>query len=418
MKKYIALIQEIFRISIRSIVSSKLRSILTILIIALGIMALVGILTAIESIESSITKGFAQMGANSFTIQSRGMRVNIGGKRYRTKNHAYISLKQAREFKERFRFPADISLSVYASGASTIKYKSNKTNPNITVRGVDDAHFRIAGLDMARGRSFSANDLQDGRNVAIIGREVASKLFPKKTNENPIGKIISVGGGKYRVIGVLESKGTGFGGGPDRTVYIPYTNVAVYFSRPKMNYSITVQPYDPKYQDLAVYEAEGIFRLVRGLKATDESDFNIERSDNLAKLLIENLKYVSIAATIIGLITLIGAAVGLMNIMLVAVSERTREIGTRKAIGATSSFIKQQFLFEAILICQLGGLLGVFLGILIGNIMSMITGSPFIVPWGWIFGGLLISFAVGLTSGYIPAVKASRLDPIEALRYE
>jgi len=185
-----------------------------------------------------------------------------------------------------------------------------------------------------------------------------------------------------------------------------------------MNYSISIQPYDPKLLEAAVSEAEGIFRIVRNLSATDESDFNIEKSNNLAKLLIENLKFVSIAATVIGIITLIGAAVGLMNIMLVAVAERTREIGTRKAIGAKSSEIKQQFLFEAILICQLGGLLGVFLGILIGNLVSILTSSPFIVPWGWILGGLVISFLVGLASGYFPAVKASKLDPIEALRYE
>ncbi|HPD95477.1 MAG: ABC transporter permease [Bacteroidales bacterium] len=416
MKKRLAILNEIFRISINSILSSKLRSILTILIIALGIMALVGILTAIESIENSISSGFSQMGANSFTIQSRGMRVNVNGKRYRTKNYSYISMQQAREFKEKFKFPADVSILVWATGASTIKHESNKTNPNINVRGIDENYVKTAGVEVAKGRNFSNYDLSNGISAAIIGDEVARKLFPN--NENPLDKFISVGNGRYRVIGVLKKKGSGFGGGPDRSVFLPYTNVAVYFSRPSMNYSVTVQPHDPKLLEAAVSEAEGIFRLVRGLNAIDESDFNIEKSDNLAKLLIENLKYVSFAATFIGLITLIGAAVGLMNIMLVAVTERTREIGTRKAIGAKSSFIKQQFLSEAILICLIGGILGVMFGILIGNVVSMLTSSPFIIPWGWMFGGLLISFIVGMTSGYIPAVKASRLDPIEALRYE
>lgn len=416
MKRILTLYGEIFRISINSILATKLRSILTILIISLGIMALVGILTAIESIEGSLTNSFTSMGANTFTIQSRGTNVNIAGNRYRKKNYSYISLQQARQFKEDYRFPANVSISVYASGASTIKYMSKKTNPNITVRGVDEEFMKVPGVEIERGRNFSSIDILDSRHVAIVGQEVANKLFMK--NEDPIDKFINVGSGKYRVIGVLKNKGSGFGGGPNRTVYLPYTNVAAFFSRPNMNYSISIQPYDPKLLEAAVSEAEGTFRIVRNLSATDESDFNIEKSDNLAKLLIENLKFVSIAATVIGIITLIGAAVGLMNIMLVAVAERTREIGTRKAIGAKSSEIKQQFLFEAILICQLGGLLGVFLGILIGNLVSILTSSPFIVPWGWILGGLVISFLVGLASGYFPAVKASKLDPIEALRYE
>ena len=411
-----ALYKEIFRISISSIFATKLRSILTILIIALGIMALVGILTAIDAIKGSISNEFAMMGANTFTIESRGMRVNINGNRYRTKNHQFISIRQAKEFKETFTFPSDVSISVWATGASTIKYKSNKTNPNIGVRGIDENYIKTGGIEISRGRNFSNVDIQDARSVALIGDEVARKLFLK--NEDPIDKLISVGGGKYRVIGVMKSKGSGFGGGPDRSVMLPYTNVAVYFSRPRMDFSIGIQPRDPKLLDYSIGEAEGVFRIVRNLKATDESDFNIETSDTLAKLLIDNLKFVSIAATIIGIITLIGAAVGLMNIMLVAVAERTREIGTRKAIGATSSTIKQQFLFEAILICQMGGMLGVILGILIGNIVSMMTDSPFIIPWGWIFGGLGLALAVGLASGYFPAVKASRLDPIEALRYE
>lgn len=411
-----ALFNENLKISISSIKSTKLRTSLTILIIALGIMSLVGILTAIEAIKSNISQEFASMGANSFTITSRGMRVNVNGTNYRSKNHTHINKRQAEEFKKNYVFPAQVTMSVYASGASTIKFGSNKTNPNISVRGVDDNYIQISGIDIEYGRNFSSNEVSDAKSVCLIGKEVAKKIFVNK--ENPIDKIISVGGGKYRVVGVLKSKGTGFSGGPDRSVFIPYTNVAAYFSAPNMNYSIVVQPFDVKKTEFAIGEAEGVFRLVRRLNATDESDFNIETSDNLANLLIENLGFVSIAATLIGIITLIGAAVGLMNIMLVTVSERTREIGTRKAIGARSSLIKQQFLFEAILICQIGGLLGVILGILVGNLVSMFSGSPFIIPWGWMIGGMLISFIVGIISGYLPAVKASKLDPIEALRYE
>jgi len=177
-------------------------------------------------------------------------------------------------------------------------------------------------------------------------------------------------------------------------------------------------PPDATLLETAVGEAEGLFRIIRGLKSTDESDFNITKSDNLANMLLENIKFITLAATIIGIITLFGAAIGLMNIMLVAVSERTREIGIRKAIGATSSVIKQQFLFESILIGQLGGFLGIILGIVIGNLVAMGIGSPFIIPWIWIIGGVVICFIVGLASGMLPAIKASKLDPIEALRYE
>ncbi|MFA7051323.1 MAG: FtsX-like permease family protein, partial [Bacilli bacterium] len=251
---------------------------------------------------------------------------------------------------------------------------------------------------------------------AVIGKNVASQLFEK--NEDPLDKIISVGSGKYRVIGIIKSKGDAFGGGPDQSILLPVQNVATYFSRPNMNYTINIKPYNSAHLDYAASEAEGIFRIVRNLSARDESDFNIEKSDTLAKMLLDNLKFVTIAATLIGVITLIGAAVGLVNIMLVAVSERTREIGTRKAIGAKSSSIKQQFLMEAIVICQLGGILGIILGILVGNIISLVSHSPFIIPWFWIFTGVIICFVVGVVSGYLPAVKASKLDPIEALRFE
>ncbi len=411
-----ALIKENIKISFNAIRTNTLRSVLTIFIIALGIMALVGILTAIDSIKGSISSEFSSMGANTFSIVSRGMRVNVAGKRYKTKNHTYINMRQAMDFKENFKFPAVVAISVYASGTSTIKYKSKKTNPNIAVYGVDDNYITTGGIEIASGRNFSAHEIDAGRAVALIGHEVAKKIFEK--GEDPIDKFISVGGGKYRIIGLLKSKGSGFGGGPDQSVFLPYGNVSTYFSRPNMEYNISIKPNDPKMLEYAVSEAEGVFRIVRNLKATDESDFNIEKSDSLAQILLENLKYVTYAATIIGIITLLGAAVGLMNIMLVAVAERTREIGTRKAIGAKSATIKQQFLFEAIIVCQLGGILGVILGILIGNIMSMITDSPFLIPWVWIFVGLGLCFIVGLASGYLPAVKASRLDPIESLRYE
>jgi putative ABC transport system permease protein len=413
--KSFALYIDNLSVSLGAIRSNPLRTILTILIIAIGIMALVGILTAIESIKKSINDEFTMMGANTFSIQSRPG-IQIGGQRDRTVNHAYISYQQAKSFAENFEFPATVSLSVWATGNATIKYLSKKTNPNIGVRGVSSGYFETAGLDIEKGRIFSAHEEDNGWAVAVVGQEIVSQLF--LATEDPIDKIISVGSGKYRIIGVLKAKGAAFGGGPDRSVLLPVHNVATYFSRPNMNYTINIKPINPQHIEYAVHEAEGIFRIVRNLKAIDKSDFNIEKSDSLAKLLLDNIKYVTFAATLIGIITLIGAAVGLMNIMLVAVAERTREIGTRKAIGAKAKTIKQQFLFEAIVICQIGGLLGIILGILIGNLISLFTESSFVVPWVWMGVGVLLCFLVGLLSGYIPAVKASKLDPIEALRYE
>lgn len=410
-----ALLKENFRISINSVKSNLLRTILTTLIIAFGIMALVGIRTAIESIKSSITSEFSSMGANTFTIQNRSS-FNSGGRRHRAKNFSNITYRDALAFKERFNFPATVSISVFASGASTVRYDTKKTNPNIDVVGVDENYLASYGKELALGRNFTAQESDAGRYLAIIGKEVANKLF--EPYEDPIGKIIAVGSARYKIVGVLESKGTGFGGGDDRTVYLTVNNVRTNFSAPWQSFEINVRPADINALDVAASEAEGLFRIIRGLSLSDATDFTIEKSDSLANMLISNLAVINMAATVIGIITLLGAAIALMNIMLVSVSERTREIGTRKAIGAKSRTIKQQFLFETIFIGQMGGVLGIILGVIVGNIMSVIIGSSFVIPWFWIITGVVVCFIVGVVSGYFPAVKASRLDPIEALRYE
>jgi putative ABC transport system permease protein len=414
--KFWGLIRENFRISTKSIRSNVVRALLTMFIIAFGITALVGILTAIDAIKGVITSEFARMGSNTFVIESRSMNIYIGNQHYRKKNHQYISYRQAQEFKDRFKFPARVSVWTWASGASTVKYKSEKTNPNIRVMGVDENYLITAGYDIAEGRNFSAHEIEMNRTYAVIGKGLVKLLFDN--NESPIDKIITVGSGKFQVIGVLAEKGASQEGQGDRICLLPYSSVRQYFSRPRMSYSINVMPDNPDMIDAAVGEAEGAFRIVRNLEPVDESDFNITKSDSLANMLIENIKFIAIAAMVIGIITLAGAAIGLMNIMLVSVTERTREIGIRKAIGAKSKTIKQQFLFEAIVIGQFGGILGIIFGILIGNIVSMIIGSSFIIPWAWIILGVILCFIVGIISGYLPAQKASQLDPIIALRYE
>ena len=410
------LVLENIKIAFQSIRGNLVRSVLTILIIAVGIAALVGILTAIDSIKNSITAEFTRLGANTFSIQSRGMRVQIGNKRYRSKNYSYISYSQAREFRERYAFPAIASISVNATGTATVKYESKKSNPNVSVRGIDENFLQTAGYEVDAGRGISFQESFDGNNVALVGSGLITKLFPKDVD--PIGKSIAVGSGKYQIVGVLKKKGSGFGEGGDQLVLLPFTNVRQYFPRPQMNFRISVMPKSAQLLDGAIGEAESTFRNIRGLNITDDSDFVIEKSDNLVNVLLDNIKYVTLAATIIGFITLMGAAIGLMNILLVTVAERTREIGIHKAMGATSHSIKQQFLIESIVIGQLGGFLGIILGILAGNGVSALIGSSFIVPWEWMLGGVVLCLIVSLASGVLPAIKASKLDPIEALRYE
>ena len=410
------LIKENLRISLVSIRSHLLRTILTVLIIAFGIMALVGILTAIDAVKASLSENFAMMGSNTFNIQNRDIRVHIGGNRNRPKANRIIDYSEALTFKDQYDFPAMASIFTYGTGIATLKYSSEKTNPNIQVMGCDENYIATAGLEMEEGRTFTSNEVHYGNHVAIIGSEIASKLFKK--NEEPLGKIISVGAGKYRIIGVLKERGSSIGFSGDRSCLVPVGNVRQYFSRPDMNFRISVMVNDQQVMEAAVGEAIGVMRKVREDLLGDDDSFAVIKSDNVANMLIGLTSKLQIGATIIGLITLLGAAIGLMNIMLVSVTERTREIGIRKAVGARQKTIRNQFLAEAIVIAQFGGLLGIIAGMMIGNVVSMITGSAFIIPWIWIGLGVVVCFVVALLSGIIPANKAAKLDPIDSLRWE
>jgi putative ABC transport system permease protein len=410
------LIIENIKISLGSIKSHIVRTILTVMIIAFGIMALVGILTAISAVEYFLNENFAMMGANTFSIRSRSLRVHIGAKRPNFKRYEPITYRQAMKFKEKYNFPAITSISVNGTEIATLKYKSEKTNPNVRIIGIDENYIVTSGLELDYGRNITAAETSEGPHVVILGSEIVKTLF--KNSENPVGKIISVGPGKYRVIGVLKEKGSSMGFSGDRNCLIPLNNVRQYFSRPNMNFNISVMADNPGQIEAAIGEATGLFRIIRKDKTGYDDSFSVIKSDNIASMLIKLTGSITIGATVIGLITLFGAAIGLMNIMLVSVTERTREIGIRMALGAKRSTIRNQFLFEAIVIAQMGGVLGIVAGVFAGNTVSYFTGSAFVVPWGWIFGGIILTFIVALLSGIIPANKAARLDPIEALRYE
>ncbi len=409
------LLLENIRIALTAIRSQSLRTFLTIMIIAIGIMALVGILTAIDVIKEGISSNFTTMGANTFNIRNRGSNIRIGGGRKKVQVFQTITYLQATKFKEEFKFPSWTSVSCVASRAAIVKTNEQKTNPNITVFGGDENYMITSGYELESGRNFSQQELTSASNVVLIGSEIKSNLFKKV---NPINKEVFIGGHKVKVIGVLKEKGSSFGFGGDKIVVLPLSNARNYFGTGDMSYVINVLSSSPELMEATIGEATGLFRRLRKLGATDLQNFEITKSDNLSVMLIDNLKYVTVAATLIAIITLIGAAIGLMNIMLVSVTERTREIGVRKAIGATSKTIRNQFLIEAIVICQLGGMLGIFLGIAMGNAVSLFFDQGFIIPWAWMIMAAFLCLIVGLLSGLIPAIKAANLDPIDALRFE
>jgi putative ABC transport system permease protein len=336
------------------------------------------------------------------------------------KRYPDISYDQARLFSQTLQnnYGATVSLSAPVGGALQVKYGSNKTNPNVRLVGADQAYLAISGFKIDMGRNFSANDLKNSLNVAIIGQEIAKNLFEQG---NPVGSDIVVMGRKLKVIGLLQKKGSlGGGTGNDRLVLVPLETGRAMAANRRLTFDITASISSISNGEEVIEEARGIMRRVRGDALGTQDSFLISRADELAKNFETITGFLRIGGFGIGIITLLGASIALMNIMMVSVTERTREIGIRKSLGATPSVIRFQFLSEAIVICLLGGVGGLLLGILVGNLIStsISDSSGFIVPWLWMILGIVVCVVVGVISGIYPAIKASRLDPIEALRHE
>jgi putative ABC transport system permease protein len=410
------LFKENLKIALGSIRTQLLRTTLTVLIIAIGITALVGILTVVSALENTISNDFASMGSNTFTLnQYANVTRNDGGEE-RKKINPIISFPDAKAFKESFDYPfTHTSISFTATTTAEVKFETEKTDPEASVLGVDEYFAPNSGLEVTKGRNFTNFDINNNNDVCILGSDFGKKLLK---DLNPIDKTISIRGAKFKVIGMLKEKGSTFGKSQDLRVLIPIQVARTLFTAPNINYTTSVMVEKKELLDESSDNAIITMRKVRKLSPLEEENFVISRSDDLINKILDITQYLGLSAWLIGVITIFGSSIALMNIMLVSVTERTREIGVRKALGAKKSTIAFQFFMETLVIGQLGGLIGILLGILIGYAISTLIDFEFVIPWMAIVAAFIVSFIVAVVSGSYPAVKAAKLDPIEALRYE
>jgi len=408
------LLRENIRIAVNSIRTQLLRTILTILIIAIGVFALVMILSAVKSLENTIAGDFASMGSNTFTLQRYDFEIQRSNERQKV--NPVLSYRDIKEFEESYNFPLTrTAVSFTGTISAEIKYENLKTDPEVQVLGINENFLNNSGLEIDLGRNFNSFDISNNNNVCIIGSDIVKSLFK---DENPIDKVISVRGAKYKIVGVLKTKGSTFGNNQDLRVMIPIQAARSLFTQPNINYSISVMVDNAEMLDSAQEEAIITFRNIRGLSPIEENNFGMVRSDDLINRIASITGYLEAAAWIISIITIFGSSIALMNIMLVSVTERTREIGVRKSLGAKRKTIANQFIIETVLIGQMGGALGIILGVIGGFLFAYFLKFDYSLPWAAMIAAAVISFVVAVIAGSYPAAKAAGLDPIESLRYE
>ena len=410
------LFKENVKIAIGSVRTQLLRTILTVLIIAIGITALVGILTVVAALENTISADFASMGANTFNINQYENTTRNRGNDEREVINPIISYPEAVAFQNKFKYPfTETSLSFTATSKAEVKFGAIETDPEISVVGVDENFIPNSGLEPSLGRNFNGFDIDNNTYMCVVGSDFEKGLLK---DVNPINKIISIRGAKFKVIGVLKEKGSTFGNSQDLRVLIPIQVARSLFTAPSINYSLSIMVSKKELLDQAIDNATSTMRRIRKLSPVKDNNFGVVRSDDLINRILGITKYLGLASWLIGVITVLGSSIALMNIMIVSVTERTREIGVRKALGAKKSTIAFQFFIETLLIGQLGGLVGIIFGILIGFGIATAMDFAFVIPWGAIMAAFITSFIVAIVSGLYPAIKAAVLDPIEALRYE
>ena len=397
-----------------SLKNNKLRSILTLLGITIGLFSIIIVMTSIGAIQQSFEDLFNSIGTNNFIVQKMPA-VRMGGHStwHLYRNREDLTIEQGERLRELTTLPISIGISL-TRGGRTVKYGNETTNPNVSVYGANLDEFISNDLEIAEGRGLNNQDMIYAKNVCVMGQDVVNKIF---TNVYPIGQSIRVEKMNLEVVGVFAKKGSVLGSGQDNFIAIPLSVYKKYYGdHHSASYTITAPSKElfVKTQD----EVIGALRTIRKVEAGKENDFEIITNDQLIDQFNDLTKYFKMGAAGIAFIALLAAGVGIMNIMLVSVTERTKEIGIRKSIGARKGVIRTQFVIEAIVLSQIGGILGILLGVVGGNIVAVVLGVSIILPVDWILIGLTVTTFVGMVFGVYPAIKASNLDPIEALRYE
>jgi len=411
-------LSEIFRMALGSLGVNKLRSSLTMLGITIGVFSVIGVMTAVSALRQSIETGISFLGSNIIQVSKRPIMLgDEGAGRRRYDMRRDITFAQAQRFKELMEGWSDVvCLKTFNNDSiAQATYQNHKSTPGITFGGSNE-HFLAANqYAIGIGRNFTAEDVDLIRSVAIIGQDLVSSLFP---NETPLGKLIKVSGRTYTVIGTFASKGSSFGASGDDIIMVPITRFLADYGAEKRSINIATQaPSQAEYND-TLDKAISAMRIVRQLRAEQENDFEVYSNDSLISAFAKVADVIGAGAFIISAIALLAAGVGIMNIMLVSVTERTKEIGIRKSIGARKVSILTQFLIESVAISVTGGLVGILLGVLGGNGLALMLKASVVFPWDWAALGLLVCSGIGVGFGFYPAWKAASLDPIEALRYE